>query len=325
MAVDSDERNRRGISDRLGQVIRGGSDPRIRATWRVLLAVPIFWILAGGVLAGNLQTAVEAIPAGSEPLGGLAFSLLHGGFALAALVGWARYVDRRPLSEYGMSATPSWVGQFLFGLGAVIVAFGLWFGVASVLGWASLELSMSAPAGSLLVGLGLFVVTLGIHALIQQLVFFRIVLGNAAEGLSRRGLAARRAVIGGILVAAAIFLSIHQLGFDLRLLDLVVVGLIYGLVYAHTGELAVGIGLHLGVFVAAQTLFVSAVNAPESVSVFAVTQSIPEPLGVVGSAGFPKMVVAYLLVLAYLGWRHGGVPIDADVARWREGPANARD
>jgi len=317
MSVDTNEQRLGGVSGRLRAVVWARSDSRVRATWRVLLAMPVFWILAGGVFAGNLHTAIDVIPPGSDPLGGLAFSLLHGGFVVVALVGWAQYLDRRPLTEYGMSVSRSWAADLLIGIGAVLVAFGLWFGLVSALGWASVEPATSAPQGSLLVGLGLFVATLAIHVWIQQVVFFRIIVGNAAEGLHARGLSPRRAVLAGVFVALPIFVAVHQLSIDLRFLDLVVVGLIYGLVYAHTGELALGIGLHLGVFVAGQTLFVSAPDVAETASVFQVTQSLPGPLQVLGAYGFPKMIVAYVLVLAYLAWRRGELSLETGIARWR--------
>lgn len=306
------------VSRRLRAVVRGRNDTRVRATWRVLLAMPVFWLLAGAVFAGNLQASVDAIPSGGEPLGGLAFSILHGGFVVSALVGWARYFDRRPLASYGVSASWSWLRDLLLGLGAILVTFCLWWGLASAQGWASVEVSMSAPQRPVWIGLGLFVVALGIHVAIQQVVFFRIVVENAAEGLHSRGLTARRAVHAGVVLAVPIFVVIHQVHLGLRLLDLVVVGLIFGLLYAHTGEVAFGIGLHLGVYVAGQAVFVPAADAAETVSVFQASQTMPGSLDVLAGYGFPKMMVAYGMIVAYLAWRHSGVPLEARIARCRE-------
>lgn len=90
----------------LRSVVRGNHDPRLRATWRVLLAWPVLWLLTGGVLTGNLQAAVGAIPSGPGLAAGLSQSLLHAVFFAVVLVPWARYVDRQPLSAYGLSASP---------------------------------------------------------------------------------------------------------------------------------------------------------------------------------------------------------------------------
>lgn len=304
------------ITDRLRLVLRGRSDSRVRATYRVLLAMPVFWLLAGDVITGNLQATVDAIPAGGDPFAGLAGSVLHAGAVLVLLVLWARYLDRRSLSEYGMTASWRWVGQLLGGLGAVALAFGLWVALASAVGWASVDVPLLAPGGSVAAGVALFAVTLGLHVWVQQLVFFRVILVDGAEGLHSRGVDPRRAVLGGVLVAVPIFVAMHQVTGGLRVLDLAVVGLVFGLVSAHTGELAVGIGMHLGVFLADQVVFVAAAAASDSPTVFAVTQSLPAPLGVLGY-GFPKVVLAYGLVAGYLAWRHGGLPVDTALARWR--------
>jgi hypothetical protein len=315
MATDSNRAGGR-VRSRLRNLVYGREDPRLRATYRVLLAMPVFWLLAGGVLAGNLQARIGAIPTGGEPLGGLAASLLHGGFVLLLLLGWTRYVDRRPLSDYGVSATPSWVVDLLGGLGAILAAFALWFGVAVGLGWATVDVAASAPRWSLPAAIAVYVGALGIHALIQQVVFFRIVLGNAAEGLHSRGLDARRAALAGLLAAVPVFVAIHEVTLDLRLVDLAVVGLVYGLLYVHTGSLAYGTGLHLGTFVAAGVLFVPASATADSASLLAVTSSLPASVAVLGEYGFPKVLLAYAFLLALLAWRHGGIPVEADVARW---------
>lgn len=316
MATDSNRAAGERVRARLRNLVYGRDDPRIRATYRVLLAMPVFWVVAGGVLAGNLQARVGAIPVGGEPLGGLSASLLHGGFLVLLLLGWARFVDHRPLSNYGVSATPSWAVDLLVGIGALLAAFALWFGAAVGLGWATVDAAASAPRWSLPVAVGVYVVALGIHALLQQLVFFRVVLGNAAEGLHSRGLGARRAALAGVLVAVPIFVAIHQVAVDLRTVDLAVVGLVYGLLYVHTGDLAYGTGLHLGTFVAGGLLFVPADAAPETASLLAVTTSLPQSIAVLGEYGFPKVALAYALLLAVLRWRHGEVPVEADVARW---------
>lgn len=57
------------VTGRLEPIVRGRDDRRVRATYRVLLAMPVFWILSGGVIDGQTQSAIERIPSGGEPLG----------------------------------------------------------------------------------------------------------------------------------------------------------------------------------------------------------------------------------------------------------------
>jgi hypothetical protein len=47
-----------------------------------------------------------------------------------------------------------------------------------------------------------------------------------------------------------------------------------------------------------------------------VTSSLPASVAVLGEYGFPKVILAYAFVLAFLAWRHEVVPVEADVARW---------
>jgi len=285
--------NGAGMVDRLRYVVVGADDPRLRATWRVLLAMPLLWTLTGGVLAGNVQSSIGLIPSGQSPGGGLAQSLLHGGFFLIALVVWARYLDRQPLSDYGVSASRSWVRDFLVGFIAVTIGLGVWAGVGSGLGGKTVLVSPSIPAESALFGLILPSVALVLHAAVQQVVFFRVILESAAEGLHSWGMNASQTAVVAVPVAVLFFVSMHGSLTPLRVLDLAVAGGIFGLLYLHTGELALGIGAHFGALYAGTLIF----------AVIRVTGSLSGILGAIDQYGFPKMVVAYLLVLVWLAWR----------------------
>lgn len=286
-------------SDRLRHVVVGTDDPRIRATWRVLLAMPLLWTLTGGVLTGNLQSALEVLPSGQATGAGLAQSLLHAGFLLLALVPWARYVERRSLSTYGVSAAPGWVRDGLVGFLAVLVGFGVWSGLTSLLAATTLAVAPSAPGPSGLLAAGLLFVALVLHAAVQQIVFFRVILTNAADGLQTRGVAASDAALAAVPVAVVFFVLMHGDSTPLRMLDLAVAGGIFGLLFLHTGELALGIGAHFGALYGGTVVF----------SVIRVTGSLSGVPGVIDQYGFPKLVVAYLVLLAWLGWR-GELSID---------------
>lgn len=306
-----------GIVAHLRTAIWGSNDVRIRAIWRVLLAWPLLWILTGDVIAGNLQAAFEVIPSGRTPGAGLAQSLLHGGFVTVAVVAWARYFDHRPLTDYGVSASPRWVRDVLVGFAAVVVGFAAWFALGSALGRTTVHMSTSYEQGSLLVGLLILFVALIIHAAIQQIVFFNIILTNAAEGLYSRGVATPGAVIGAVFVATVFFIGMHEVPTALRILDLAIAGAIFALLYSQTGELALGIGAHFGTLYAGNVLFSPVASAADSPTVFQVTQTLPGLLSVVNQTGFPKLLVAYLIIVEWLRLRHGNVSIRRDIA-WRD-------
>jgi membrane protease YdiL (CAAX protease family) len=294
------------IPDPLRVVVFGEDDPRVRATWRVLLAMPVLWLLTGGVLAGNVQSFIGVIPSGQSLGSGLAQSPLHGGFFLIALVVWARYLDRQPLSNYGVSVSLGWVRDFLVGFVAVVIGHGIWIGLGSLFGGRSVQISPSTPDESVLLWLLIPFVALVFHAAIQQIVFFRVILKNAAEGLHSRGINAHQAAFAGIPISVVFFVLMHGSTMPLRVFDLAVAGGIFGLLYLHTGELGLGIGAHFGAFYSGTLVF----------AVFQVTGSLSGLLWRIGQYGFPKVVVGYLVVLAWLLWRRRQIPIQESTARW---------
>lgn len=302
--MDTRDASRAG---RLRAVVFGTEDSRVRATWRVLLAMPVLWSLTGGVLTGNLNAAVGFIPSGGAPGSGLAASLVHAVFLVGVLVPWARYIDWVPLSNYGISVSLRWVREFLLGFIAVVLGQSLWILISSLPGGKSAQISVSTPEGSVLVWLVIPFVALTLHAAVQQVVFFRVILKNAAEGLHSRGMNATQAVLMAVLVAAVFFIAMHGSTVPMRIFDLALVGGIFGLLYSHTGRLGFGIGAHFGAFYAGTVVF----------GVIQMTGALPGVLGVIDQYGFPKMVFAYLLLLAWLRLRRGEVPLQSAIARWR--------
>jgi len=293
-----------GGTGRLKRVVWGSDDSRVRATWRVLLAMPILWVFTGGVLAANVQAAIEVIPAGPAQRSGLAQSLLHAGFFLLALVLWAKYLDRDSVASYGVSTSPDWVRDALLGFVAVLVGLVVWAGFSVAVGGKTAAVSPAVPEGSVLFGLVLPLVALVLHAAVQQVVFFRVILKTAAEGLKSRGVTPSRAALGAVPVAVLFFVLMHDLSSALRVFDIAVAGTIYGLLYLHTGELGLGIGAHFGALYGGTVLF----------AVVDVTGSLPGILGTVDQYGFPKMVIAYLGIVAWMTWRRGDIPIESGIA-----------
>jgi hypothetical protein len=310
MAKTGGDPSTASVGDWLRRLIRGTDDPRLRATWRVLLAYPVLWVLTGDLLTGNLQAAVPVIPHG-PPLGGLTQSVLHAAFLVVVLAGWARYVDREPLSAYGVSATPEWVRDTLVGVVALVVGQGVWLAFGSLVGGTAVTLALSPPAGSLLLAVAVPIVALALHAVVQQVVFFRVVGKAAAEGLHARGLTPARATFGAVPVMILFFVLMHQLPSGLRLLDLAIAGAVFGLLYLQTGDLALGSGVHFGALYAGGVVFATATNAGPAVFRVAGPQS--DVLGVLGQYGFPRVVLAYLLLLGWLRWR-GALGLEEDVA-----------
>jgi membrane protease YdiL (CAAX protease family) len=301
MSGDGGDDESRSVVDRLPLLVRGRDDTRLRAGWRVLVAAVVFLPLSTGVGAAVVATVAPLVGVGPS-LGMVLTSVVAACVLAALLVPWARYVDRRPLGDYGFSRSPAWGVDLLAGFGAVSLAYGLWFALASALGGGDVEVSLAGPEGALLLWLVAGLLTNLFSALAQDTVFFGVIIQNAAEGIRGWDVTPARAVVGGWLVGIVFFVLIHGAKLDpVVLLNWVVGAGVFGLLYVHTGELALPIGAH------AANNFLS--NAVE------VTGTVPVP-GVVSDWAYPRVAVAYLVLLAWLYWRRGEVSIQERIAEW---------
>lgn len=229
---------------------------------------------------------------------------------------WAGFIDRRALADYGVTISVSWARRLVLGFVAVVGVWSAWHGLASGLGWMRIEWSMAAPQGE--VGLRLVgaLVSLAINTWVQDVVFFGIVLVAAAQGLGSRGVEPRRAVLGGWLVAAAFFTAIHGTPTALDFFGTLASGLVFGLLYAQTGDLGFTIGVHWGSSYAAGFIFPRVSMAQQGPALFQVTELGPLAKGMeVPLVLYP---VTYLILAVWL-WRvDDDLSIDAELAEWTD-------
>lgn len=300
------------VKGTLRGVFFGAADPRIRATWRILLAWPLL------PLVGALVALV--MPLLSSP-GMIAGGPLQAVVLLLLLVPWARYIDRRPLSEYGVAASGSWVLNLFVGIVAAVVIWSGWYAFASSLGWVQIEVSMTAPQDSIAFGLVGTLVSLILNSGVQDVVFFALVMTSAAEGLRSRDIDANRAVLGGWGVGIVFFTVIHGTPTVLDFVGTALGGAVYGLLYAHTGELALTIGVHGGGSYVVTSIFTAEAMVGAFPSVFRVTRSLPAAAGAVGRLG-PYLAV-YLVLVGWLWVYQGEVGVKTEIAEWTDRDENA--
>lgn len=134
---------------------------------------------------------------------------LQGIIFLGILFLWARIIDRRPLSDYGVSDSLSWLVNLVIGFFAVVGVWSGWHVLASSVGWMQIESAMTTSLGSLLFGLVGRLVSLAINTWVQDVAFFAIILASAAEGFQSRDIRPTTAVRGGWFVAVPFFTAIH--------------------------------------------------------------------------------------------------------------------
>ena len=301
------------VVDRLRSVVWEPEEPRVRAIYRIL--IPILLLTIGLTRLAVLLSGVVVPPGSPGVLSVLATGLFEAALVGAMLVVWARYIDRRRVADYGLSPSPVWMLNLVVALGAVLVGHAAWYVVGSALGWTDVTLVLSAGEWALVPTLAALFVALALNTWVQETVFVAIPVQNAAEGLAAWGVTPRRAVLTGWLLATLLFTLSHTNPNPATWVNHLVGLGVYALLYVHTGELSFPIGVHLGVNFSMNGLFV-AESGTTGLAVFRVAESLGGLAGGLSSGRLPQILVAYLLLLAWLRWRHGTVAIRAEIAEW---------
>ena len=299
-------------------------EARVRAGWRVALFVIVTGI-ASTVLSGP----------GRRALGGLlpvvyanvvevvVLVLFVGAFLLMA----SRWLDRRPIVDYGFHLSRAWWLDLAFGLalGAFLMA-GV-YALALAAGWFDVTGTVVSPPGQPFVAaiLADVVVVAGIAGW-EQLVFRGYVVKNLAEGLNSPIIGARWATVIAILIPSVLFGLAHVSNPNATLLSTVntmLSGIVFGAAYALTGELALPLGLHFAWDFVQAFGFGRSGNAPglgaflvvmEGDSAARLWTGWPYTVdgGLLGTGG---LVLALLLIVAWVRWRRGSVRLDLSLVR----------
>ena len=172
------------------------------------------------------------------------------GLGLFVVVVWVvvRLLDRRSLADLGLRPTRAFWADLLFGLALGATLMTLIFLAEWRLGWLTVVSILGQPghgaglAGALVAPLTLFL-AVGIY---EELIARGYVLQNLAEGLAFLG--SPGATWLAWAVSSALFGWAHALNPGATLestLYLMAAGLMLGLGYVLTGQLALSIGLHI--------------------------------------------------------------------------------
>jgi membrane protease YdiL (CAAX protease family) len=242
----------------------GEGGGRLRAPWRLLLQYLAYKITVL-LLTNMLAVAYLAILGGrdvvspggpdSSPLPGFPALALIG--AVAALIAtllsvWlaGRFLDRRPFAGFGFHLTGGWWLDLLFGLalGALLMTFV--FLIELGLGWITVTgvLTTTEPGApfalAMLIPVGLFV-CVGVY---EETLARGYQLRNAAEGLDYPVLGPRGAIVLAWVLSSVFFGALHIGNPNATLsstANIALAGILLGLGYVLTGELAIPIGLHI--------------------------------------------------------------------------------
>jgi uncharacterized protein len=237
------------------------ADGRLRALWRLGIQYAAYWVLAqvyfylfvvawllaaGRNVSGGLDASVAAL----SPVLPLFSSVAS--LSAAVLTVWlaGRFLDRRPFSDFGFHLGAGWWLDLLFGmvLGALLMTTV--FVVELGLGWVRVTgafetYGTNAPfAVCMLLPIAAFL-CIGFY---EETLSRGYQLKNSAEGLNHPSLGPRGAVLLAWVLTSVFFGTLHAdnpNATPISTLNIVLAGLMLGLGYVLSGELAIPIGLHI--------------------------------------------------------------------------------
>lgn len=234
----------------LRTLLRGQSDPRLRTVWRILIPGGVFLLTLVA-----LEMAAQAVPTGART-GRLVTAIAFVLATAAAVTASARWVDRRPVHQFGLRFDGEWWRDLFGGILLGVALSALMMAAHGALGWARVDSILSpgdGATGSVLTAVGVSAVFFMGVAIWEEVLFRGVLIRNAVEGLGGQGLSPRAAVLGAWAIGSVVFGAVHYLAaidhesisVHMVVLGAVVSGGYFGLAYILTGSLALPIGLHM--------------------------------------------------------------------------------
>ncbi|EMA05867.1 CPBP family intramembrane glutamic endopeptidase [Haloferax denitrificans] len=309
------------------RILWNDTERRPRAPFR-LLATPVVFVVVSLAVGLSLSTALGDL-AQSSRLVSLVVSLVSvGASGLAALV-VARYVDRRTVADLGLGLDREWAADLGFGLalGAALMTAVFVVGVAA--GWIAVS---PAPLGvDRLLGVGSLLAFFVVVGIAEELLLRGIVLTDVAEGLRWR-FDPDAAVAGGLVISSAVFGVAHYANPNAGLtstLSITLAGVMLGLGYALTGDLAIPTGVHISWNFVQGGVFGFAVSGLDfGTSLVETTERGPDVITggafgpEAGLLGVGAIVLGAVCITAYVRARRGDLGFDPSVTvpdlRWKK-------
>jgi membrane protease YdiL (CAAX protease family) len=267
---------------------------RPRALIRLLIG---FFVIATFAVVGTIVADLVSVAFVQPlPFGYLVLTTL--GLGLGAVIGAlvvARYIDRRPVADYGFRERKEWGRDLVVGAGLALVAQTVAVGVALSAGWAVVVDTIVAGPEEFVPGLVGALLLFAVVGFYEELVARGVVLKNVAEGCASYGPVP--AVLAAIIVSSVVFGIVHLANAGASLVSVVVIAVIAITVaasYVLTGRLGLAIGFHAGWNSSMGVLFgqpVSGIDLPARILAIEVTGPTSWTGGAFGfEAGFLGVV-----------------------------------
>lgn len=324
------------------RIFWNAAEHRVRALWRLIgqtVLFMVFLICASGVPGMIIAIGQFDQPGGVDPsqveatLTASPFFMLFTGLGgliaiTISVVLAARFLDRRPLRDFGFHFDAAWWRDLGFGLGlGGALMLGI-FLVEWAAGWITItDTFFVAPrfgssfVGSVLIYLGAYL-GVGIY---EEVLSRGYQLLNIAEGLQSL-LTSRGAIIAAWVLTSAFFGLAHAGNPNATWIstsNLVLAGLFLGLGYILTGELAIPIGLHITWNFFQGVVFGFPVSGnPSGATFIAIEQGGPAvwtggPFGPeAGLIGIVAMVVGSAATWLWIRQMSGSAELDTSLAEY---------
>jgi len=290
---------------------------RLRSPLRAVLPLVVTFLALALIQQGIRQRFDHLGIVGTLETIGL-LCVLSGAVLLSASV-----IDRRPIPEYGLSFDYAWLRSFAVGgaiattvnAGTLLVALGA--------GWVTV-VDMIAGAGPLpfLPAMGMVFGYITVAAAWEEFIFRAGMLQNLAEGAN--GYVPHWAAISlAVFLSSGIFAFLHsgklthptQLGYYL------IAGLILGIVYVLSGDLALPIGFHAFYNFTMAAIFGlgTSQQTPELLVLDVVGPAFW--IGEEGLAQVVFVVIGGVLLVAYIRLRDGHLRLGTHTTQWTPRPS----
>ena len=282
-------------------------DTHARARTPILILLPL--------VGASVATSADTLVPFEVPLP-VAALLASGAPVMVAvlLVSFSRrFLGGRTLADYGLVIDRPWLIDLTAGLVVGLLAVSIPFMVAIGAGWVEVVATFDPGDLALWPGILLFVIAMLCTGVWEELVLRGVFLCNAADGL-RRWLSPKRAVAGALTLSALVFALGHlgQTGMSVTLLTFILSGIVLGIVYLYSGNLALVIGAHAAFNITNNILFARAGGPTDGLSAIVRIEVDPNltllrPGGLLEAAAF--LLVA-LFALLWLKHSRGSTSID---------------
>lgn len=320
-------------------LVWNSQERRLRALWRILLQLLIFLVLSG-IPGALVATVILLVTHGFKSLSisGVPFAWLQVTSAMVSLIAIllslliaGKVMDRRPFADFGFHLGRNWWVDLGFGLALGAFLMFLIFGIEYIAGWVRVEGRYQSNIDGLTfpVGLALSVVLFLCVGIYEEALSRGYHLRNFAEGLAFPTLSAKKALILGWLFSSVVFGVLHLANPGASLLSTVnitVAGLLLGLGFVLTGELAIPIGLHITWNFFQGNVFGFPVSGTTPLASFlAIEQSGPALFtgGVFGPeaglVGLFAMLVGGVLIVLWVQRRYGSAVLQERLAAYMPG------